>query len=137
MYERLGYINELSDMLVADALILNQDRHLGNFGFLINNDTGVIIGTAPLYDHNLQILPYAYESDLINIDEYCDRVKISSQLYDDLIYTARQFITKSQKDRLSNMTDFRFRKHTIYNLQDTRLDKINVMIKNQVDKLLR
>ena len=53
MYEKLGYINELSDMLVVDALILNTDRHLDNFGFLIDNDTGIIIGTAPLYDHNL------------------------------------------------------------------------------------
>ena len=35
------------------------------------------------------------------------------------------------------MTDFRLRKHTIYNLQDNRLDKINTMIKNQVDKLLK
>lgn len=137
MYERLGYIDELSDMLVIDALILNTDRHLGNFGFLINNDTGVIIGTAPLYDHNLQLLPYAYESDLIDINEYCDKVGISPQLYDDFIYIARQFLTKSQKDRLNNMTDFRFRKHTVYNLQDDRLDKISAMIKNQVDKLLK
>lgn len=137
MYERLGYIDELSDMLVIDALILNTDRHLGNFGFLIDNDTGVIIGTAPLYDHNLQILPYASENDLIDIDKYCDKVGISPQLYDDFIYTARQFLTKSQKDRLSNMTDSRFRKHTAYNLQDTRLDKISAMIKNQADKLLR
>lgn len=137
MYEKLGYINKLSDMLVVDALILNTDRHLGNFGFLIDNDTGIIIGTAPLYDHNLQFLPYASESDLVDIDEYCDKVGISPQLYNDFIYTARQFLTKSQKDRLNNMTDFRLRKHTIYNLQDNRLDKINTMIKNQVDKLLK
>ena len=137
MYEKLGYINELSDMLVVDALILNTDRHLGNFGFLIDNDTGIIIGTAPLYDHNLQFLPYASENDLVDIDEYCDKVGISPQLYNDFIYTARQFLTKSQKDRLNNMTDFRLRKHTIYNLQDNRLDKINTMIKNQVDKLLK
>lgn len=136
MYERLGYMNELSDMLVADALILNQDRHLGNFGFLINNDTGVMIGTAPLYDHNLQLLPYAYESDLIDIDEYCNRVGVSPQIYDDFIYITRQFLTKSQKDRLNNMTDFRFRKHIIYNLQDRRLDRLNAMIRNQITKLL-
>ena len=40
-------------MLIADAVILNQDRHLGNFGFIVENDTGKIVATAPLYDHNI------------------------------------------------------------------------------------
>ena len=37
MYKKLGVIDELANMVVADALIFNTDRHLGNFGFLIDN----------------------------------------------------------------------------------------------------
>ena len=33
-YRGHGVIDKLADMVVADALILNQDRHLGNFGGL-------------------------------------------------------------------------------------------------------
>lgn len=44
---------DLADMIIADAVMLNQDRHLGNFGFIVENDTGKIVKTAPLYDHNI------------------------------------------------------------------------------------
>ena len=35
-----GFKNEFSDMIVFDSLILNHDRHLGNFGVLKDNKTG-------------------------------------------------------------------------------------------------
>ena len=39
------------DMMAFDFLIGNIDRHFGNFGFLIDNHTGNILGTAPFFDH--------------------------------------------------------------------------------------
>ena len=41
------YIN---NMITADKIIGNDDRHLGNFGFLRDVETGEIIGFAPLFD---------------------------------------------------------------------------------------
>lgn len=40
----------LSAMIAADSIIGNNDRHLGNFGFLRQAETGTIIGFAPLFD---------------------------------------------------------------------------------------
>lgn len=40
----------LDKMIVFDYLIANEDRHLGNFGFLRNPDTLEWIGPAPLFD---------------------------------------------------------------------------------------
>ncbi|NFH70443.1 hypothetical protein FDC35_14065 [Clostridium botulinum] len=37
---------QLNDMLVFDFIIENWDRHLSNFGMLINNDTQKILGLA-------------------------------------------------------------------------------------------
>ena len=37
-------------MLVIDAIIGNTDRHLENFGFMRNANTGDYLGMAPLYD---------------------------------------------------------------------------------------
>ena len=37
-------------MLVIDAIIGNTDRHLENFGFMRNANTGEYLGMAPLYD---------------------------------------------------------------------------------------
>ena len=39
LMESLGFGDEFRDMIVLDAVILNPDRHFGNFGFLVDNDT--------------------------------------------------------------------------------------------------
>lgn len=40
----------LSSMIAADEILCNPDRHLGNFGFLRDVETGKIRGFAPLFD---------------------------------------------------------------------------------------
>lgn len=40
----------LYHLILADLLIGNEDRHLGNFGFLRNVTSGKIIGFAPVFD---------------------------------------------------------------------------------------
>jgi hypothetical protein len=44
------------DMMVADALIGNFDRHAGNWGYITNKDTGEI-RTAPIYDCGATLYP--------------------------------------------------------------------------------
>ena len=39
-------------MCIVDYLISNSDRHNGNWGFYVDNNTGNIKGLHPLYDHN-------------------------------------------------------------------------------------
>ena len=54
-YKTLGpiFYDSLIDMIVFDAIILNTDRHFGNFGLLIDNKTNKIVKPAPLFDHGL------------------------------------------------------------------------------------
>lgn len=40
----------IDKMIMADRYILNYDRHLGNFGFLRDVETGEYFGPAPLFD---------------------------------------------------------------------------------------
>ena len=52
-YDSLDIINDFTngfDMLVLDALVGNGDRHTGNFGWLVDTDTGNIVKSAPIYD---------------------------------------------------------------------------------------
>ena len=50
-------------MLVFDALIVNQDRHANNHGFLRDNRTGRIMGPAPLFDHNMSLFKNDMRAD--------------------------------------------------------------------------
>ena len=52
------YRDKLVDMLFLDCMTLNIDRHAGNFGFLVENDTGEVVGLAPIFDNNLGCVPY-------------------------------------------------------------------------------
>ena len=46
----LDIIPDLDRMLVVDYLMLNGDRHFGNFGLIRNADTLEWVGSAPIYD---------------------------------------------------------------------------------------
>ena len=71
-YRELGdeYYQSFADMIVFDAVVLNTDRHLGNFGLLIDNDRNRICAPAPLFDHGLSLLTYAMEDDLSSWESY-------------------------------------------------------------------
>ena len=54
---------QFCSMLVFDAVIMNPDRHMGNYGMLRDNETGCVLGFAPVFDNNLALLPqYATET---------------------------------------------------------------------------
>ena len=60
-YEELGpkFVKALDDMIVLDALLFNTDRHFGNFGFMVDNDTNKIVAPAPLFDHGNSLFNFA------------------------------------------------------------------------------
>ena len=135
-----GVIEKLAEMIVADALILNQDRHLGNFGCLLDNNTGNIVGIAPLYDHNISLLCYATDKEIATdqeLNKYIQRVNLGPKLYNEFINVARQMINPGIRRRLINMQDFKLMKHPRYNLSDYRIDSLNRIINNQIKSLLK
>lgn len=62
------------EMLLLDALTMNVDRHAGNYGFLIDNDTFKILGAAPIFDNNLSLTPNLSIRDK-DIDEIKEDLK--------------------------------------------------------------
>ena len=51
-------------MMVFDSLIINRDRHLGNFGMLVDNNTGEYLRPALLFDNGCSFLIGASQFDL-------------------------------------------------------------------------
>lgn len=60
---------EFSDMVIADYVLGNTDRHMDNWGFLIDNRTNTIASMAPLYDLNQALL-----GDRLNTRRYFDEL---------------------------------------------------------------
>jgi hypothetical protein len=54
---------ELCDMLILDALTCNVDRHLTNFGFLLDAGDATILGLAPTFDNGRALFPNVSDAD--------------------------------------------------------------------------
>ena len=135
-YKKLGddFYQELVDMLVFDAVILNEDRHFGNFGLLINSHTNKIIAPAPIFDNGLSLLCYAMDDDFKDMDSY-----VSTRLpatYQDFISFVKPLMTSRQKNKLRKLIDFQFDKKTRYKLSNKRLKQLEKLIQERVILLL-
>ena len=139
-YENLGkeYVKALDDMIVLDALICNTDRHYGNFGFLVNNKTNKIVAPAPLFDHGNSLYNFAGRDDLESYDafsQYADT--LLPCVYNDFILEAKKVLTKEHKEHLRKLLQFKFKKHSRYNLPDQRLKYLEKRIHERVQMLLQ
>ncbi len=138
-YEKLGkeFVKALDDMLILDALIFNTDRHFGNFGFLVDNKTNKIVAPAPLFDHGNTLFNYACKDDLSSekaLKTYADT--LLPCVYGDFVTTAKQVLTPTHKEGLRHLLTFQFKKHSRYNLPDSRLKLIEKQIQQRARELL-
>ena len=138
-YEKLGqtFVDALNDMLVLDAIIMNTDRHFGNFGFIVDNKTNKIVAPAPLFDHGNALLNFAGRDDLESektLREYADT--LVPCVYDDFIGTAKKVLTNKHREGLRKLLEFKFKKNSRYNLPDKRLKMIEKIIQTRSKNLL-
>ena len=135
-YEKLGteFVNALNEMLVFDAVICNVDRHFGNFGVMVDNRTNTIVSPAPLFDHGNSLFNFAGVDAWANeaaLEAYIETLYPS--VYDDFLGTAKAALTPELREKLRHLLNFKFKKHSRYNLPEKRLR----MMERQVQKRAR
>ncbi len=132
------FYQDFLDMIVFDAVIMNTDRHYGNFGIIIDNKTNKPNSFAPIFDNGAGLLPYAMDNDeFASYDNLVAYSKTrSAVMYADFIDTAKQYMTKRQIDKLKKLINFKFTKHSRYNLNDNRLKLLERLINDRVLELL-
>lgn len=92
------------EMVVMDAVMANVDRHAGNYGFLVDNDTGEILRMAPLFDQNMACLPMMMEHD--DFDEYLSL--IGPKIGATFTGIARELLTGDIRAKLVALKDFTY-----------------------------
>jgi len=122
-------------MLIFDVIILNTDRHFGNFGFLIDNSTNEIVKTAPIFDNGLSLFCDALDDDLMNIEKYADTKYMKNA--GDFMEFAKSIIDNRIKRKVKKLINFRFIKDKNYNLSAKRIKKIESFIHQRVNKILK
>ncbi|MCB1192070.1 MAG: XRE family transcriptional regulator [Leptospiraceae bacterium] len=128
------YYQAYADMVVFDAIICNTDRHLGNYGLLIDVKTNKQIKFAPIFDNGLSLLCYAMDDDLANLDKYIKTLRPA--LANDFIQSACEVMGEAQKDKLRKLLSFRFKKNPRYNLPNKRLKILEGLVRSRTQELL-
>lgn len=123
-----------ADMMVFDSLIINRDRHLGNFGMIVDNNTGEYLRPAPLFDNGCSMLLGASKFDLK--EGYTDYVASLYCKYMDCDKQARLFVQERHISRLRKLLDFQFVKHPKYNISDETLKVMSKFIQERVRKII-
>ncbi|MDO5331384.1 MAG: helix-turn-helix domain-containing protein [Bacillota bacterium] len=135
-YKQLGesFYDELCSMLVFDYVIINEDRHFGNFGLLRDNKTGEFISPAPIFDNGNGLLCYAMDYDFEDIDKYIrERSTPYGLSFDEVVM---QVLGKKQKAQLRRLINFKFAESNKYNLPTKRIKALEEIIQKRVQKLL-
>ncbi len=135
-YKNLGesYYEALIEMLIFDVIILNIDRHFGNFGLLVDNTTNEIVSVAPIFDNGLSLFADALDDDLDNIEAYA-KIK-SMKNAGDFVLFAEKIMTKKVKQKVRKVIGFTFDKSSKYKLHNKKLRKIEQYIEHRVSTLL-
>ncbi|WP_395002490.1 HipA domain-containing protein [uncultured Helicobacter sp.] len=130
VYDRQAF----QDMMVFDALIGNIDRHLGNFGMIIDNDANALLRPAPIFDNGLSLMARLSPHELRAID-----ISLANQTtYFELGFDEQLsfYVQKRHLQALENLSKFEFSKHPSYNVADSLLESISAHIRQRALKAI-
>lgn len=130
-------------MVVADCITLNCDRHFGNFGFFVNNETFERSVLNPCFDFNMAFVPFAEEGfDFgkstdgreLDFDEYLS--KRGPVIGSDYVAPARAILTNEIKKCVEEIRETPLTVTCDEKFTEKRLSQMN-MIKNvQCERIL-
>ena len=139
LYREFNCEDEFRRMVVADCITLNSDRHFGNFGFMVNNETFERTVLNPCFDFNMAFVPFAEEGfdfgkPELDFDEYLS--KRGPVIGSDYVAPARAILTPEIKKCVEEIRETELTVQCDEKFTDRRLAQMN-MIKNvQCERIL-
>lgn len=139
IYRDFGCEDDFRRMVVADCITLNCDRHFGNFGFMVNNDTFERTVLNPCFDFNMAFVPFAEEGfdfggPELDFDQYLSRR--GPVIGSDYVAPAKAILTPQIKKCVEEIRETPLIVSCDQKFTEHRLSQMN-MIKNvQCDRIL-
>ena len=133
-FSGIGSEDDFRRMCVLDAVILNPDRHYGNFGVLFDTATMDVLEMSPVFDHNRSLFPELDNEQLSKPEWYLKQCR--PRLGKDFLLTARGLLTEPIRRDLERLKDFAFQQHPSIHTEQERLDSLNRIVQKQVLQIL-
>jgi hypothetical protein len=123
---------QLDLLIILDYIVLNEDRHYGNFGLIRDTNTGKFIKPAPVFDTGSCLL---YDSDRFELQrlqskpfskKFSQQIQyVETQRYGDRIQKVRENIDKIFWDSFDKSPE-----------EENRLKRLLEICKRQIENLL-
>lgn len=94
---------DIDRMIIVDRIIMNFDRHLGNFGFMRDVDTGKYTRFAPLFDFGNAFFPDKMETTK---ERYIFGNRMKELLCDEKIVKGIKVVKEATKSPYLNIPEF-------------------------------
>lgn len=134
-FDKLDCRERFQRMLVLDAVTFNVDRHLGNIGVLVDNDTQRPLGIAPNFDFNLSMLPYVTKEEFGQIGTKL--LEYGPAIGNDFTRVGQKMLTSGIRRDLINLQGFQFAFRGNKDFEPSRVRILEGMVNQQIQAILR
>jgi hypothetical protein len=128
---------KMENMYILDYLIMNEDRHLNNFGIIRDVNTLKWIDIAPIFDNGQSLGIQDYDDDeLIILGQ--GRLFYEVKSFDEIIKVVKDLnrIDLSKLDGLVEWFDDLLHKYqNITKISDKRIERLCILLNRQIEKL--
>ncbi len=134
-FDHLACREQFQRILVLDAVIFNVDRHLGNIGVLVDNNTQKILGIAPNFDFNLSMLPYVTKEEFAHIGTKL--LDYGPAIGADFTRVGQEMLTSEIRRELINLQGFEFTFRGNQDFEPWRVQILEAMVNRQIQAILK
>ena len=128
---------EMENMYILDFLIMNEDRHLNNFGVIRDVNTLTWVSMAPIFDNGQSLNLLYYDSDELPIYNE-GRLFYETKSFDEIIKVVKDIkrIDVSKLDDIVKwfnnlLHEYQFITH----FSEARINKLCLLLNGQIEKL--
>lgn len=128
---------KLENMYTLDFLIMNEDRHLNNFGIIRDVNTLKWVDVAPIFDNGQSLNIQDYNDEEVIISGY-GRLFYEIKPFNEIIKVVKDIkrIDVSRLDGIVEWFDETLHKYqNITNMSDRRINRLCILLNRQINKL--
>ena len=127
---------KVENMYILDFLIMNEDRHLNNFGIIRDVNTLKWLDVAPIFDNGMALnIPY-YDEEVIISGH--GRLFYEVKPFDEIIKVVRN-IKRIDISKLDDLPEYFYnllhKYQYITHISDKRIYRLCVLLQRQINKL--
>ena len=128
---------KMENMYILDFLIMNEDRHLNNFGIIRDVNTLKWLDVAPIFDNGQSLNILDYDEDEI-VTSGQGRLFYELKSFDDIIKVVRnlkRINIKAIEDIPEEFEQLLHKYQSITKMSDKRIYRLCVLLQRQINKL--